>query len=726
MNDPSQQGYQYQPLHQEDGFRILELLPGISDAPLRCQIQEVSWRQNPEYEALSYAWGPPIFSKHVEETASDSILRVTENLFDALRFLRYDAEPRILWVDAICIDQSNATEKGHQVAQMGKIYKNAQSVAIWLGKEECNAAVNLLEELGRDYVKYGIPDTVNGKPVDLNPETYACQQELLYRHGGGCLSGFFERAWFERVWVIQEFTLPKIVRIHIGRRILTLQTFKKAMHVLWTLRDAGALVDKENSGGRLGSMLVSGLNFVTAAIQKAWQGDHEAVNDTNPLRLIDSLRINPIMLVPANILLNFREGYWRSVSQNMGNTGNMNILLLWSILTYAKCSHERDQLFGLLGLAENVHLITPDYESPIHKVWLDVSLKFLRDGDLSILHYCSSSPLSTRDTANAPSFVLNFSAVDRVPLMVLGGMGQAYFQAGLYSSQQVNPNLVEGRFPEIFGIHVDQATRISEKCVETAGSDTLLRFVLDIKTFRAIYSQCKEWVMTSAWPYNESLVDVFARTSLSNNQLTQADFPCSEEWIKVAFVLYFLGPWASRRDHTRIAKAEEMLGTPLVQLIKELQPDFFHYDSSTGDCDVKEALNRYDRECLLYQASVLQNLSRRVMFLTSKGYFGHGPDDMRETDWVIIPDGAETPFVVRPTGTTVDIDGEEVSMVQVLGDCYLHGWMYGDLFGHTVVNKVYSGNNAAGESIGAGMKFTGRDRPTSSGNTLIRQGFILC
>ena len=66
---------------------------------------------------------------------------VTLNLFKALQHLRLDTAPRVLWVDAICIDQDNIPERDAQVQLMGNIYRTAGRVIVWLGPEADNSAM---------------------------------------------------------------------------------------------------------------------------------------------------------------------------------------------------------------------------------------------------------------------------------------------------------------------------------------------------------------------------------------------------------------------------------------------------------------------------------------------------------------------------------------------------------------------------------------------------------
>lgn len=61
------------------------------------------------------------------------------NLDQALRSLRLRDQDRTIWIDAICINQADITERGHQVAQMGKIYESATAVTAWLGEASENS-----------------------------------------------------------------------------------------------------------------------------------------------------------------------------------------------------------------------------------------------------------------------------------------------------------------------------------------------------------------------------------------------------------------------------------------------------------------------------------------------------------------------------------------------------------------------------------------------------------
>jgi hypothetical protein len=125
--------YEHASLAHADSVRLIKLLPGTRGSPLTCNIFEARKRVNPAYEALSYVWGEPVFSHFIQETSTNTILNITTNLNQALQAIRHKDTARVLWIDAVCINQTDLKEKGHQVALMGQIYHDATRVVIWLG-----------------------------------------------------------------------------------------------------------------------------------------------------------------------------------------------------------------------------------------------------------------------------------------------------------------------------------------------------------------------------------------------------------------------------------------------------------------------------------------------------------------------------------------------------------------------------------------------------------------
>ena len=132
------QTYQYLPMKADREIRLLYLEPGSSKSLLSCSLRVVTLSKTPVYEALSYTWGEPVFSALMKCSPSGQIC-ITENLSVALCHLSLKDRVRVLWVDAICINQQDLVERSQQVSLMRDIYEGADPVIVWLGKDDGNA-----------------------------------------------------------------------------------------------------------------------------------------------------------------------------------------------------------------------------------------------------------------------------------------------------------------------------------------------------------------------------------------------------------------------------------------------------------------------------------------------------------------------------------------------------------------------------------------------------------
>jgi hypothetical protein len=117
-------------------IRVFDLQPsyfGNEEEPIRGHLRAVCLDDNPLYVALSYAWGDPLPSRQIM-CGTNETLPITTNCYDALQRLRHSFRTQTLWVDSICVNQSNEGEKSHEVSLMQDIYSQAQTVYIWLRK----------------------------------------------------------------------------------------------------------------------------------------------------------------------------------------------------------------------------------------------------------------------------------------------------------------------------------------------------------------------------------------------------------------------------------------------------------------------------------------------------------------------------------------------------------------------------------------------------------------
>lgn len=117
----------------EDTIRLIHLHPSDEwESPLVCQLRNnISLKYRPEYTALSYCWGEPVFDHPV--LIDGQKIMVTATLAQALRCIRRQ-KWQIVWADQLCIDQNNVKEKNRQVPMMWRIFSQAMCVWIYLGQ----------------------------------------------------------------------------------------------------------------------------------------------------------------------------------------------------------------------------------------------------------------------------------------------------------------------------------------------------------------------------------------------------------------------------------------------------------------------------------------------------------------------------------------------------------------------------------------------------------------
>ena len=119
---------------QRQEIRLLHVLPGSWNMPLRTQIKTASLLDELHYKALSYVWGQE--NEKCEIFIDDSKLVIKPRLFTVLVRVRAHGgdQVQILWVDALCIDQNNTLERNHQVSLMHEIYSKCSLCYVWFGE----------------------------------------------------------------------------------------------------------------------------------------------------------------------------------------------------------------------------------------------------------------------------------------------------------------------------------------------------------------------------------------------------------------------------------------------------------------------------------------------------------------------------------------------------------------------------------------------------------------
>lgn len=205
-------------------FRLFVLEPGIDGKIEGHFILEARERLvPPPYEALSYHWG----SKEDQAiiVCNGHEMKVRQNLYDALVELRLPHAPRLLWCDALCINQENNEEKNQQVRHMNSIYESAHRVLIFLGAEadDIKGAFTLLRYMHSsaeytarrkfDFITHFLPTSYTAAR-SLGQEGIS---ESAEQACWNCANALLCRPWFHRLWVLQEVLHARKATIFTSR-----------------------------------------------------------------------------------------------------------------------------------------------------------------------------------------------------------------------------------------------------------------------------------------------------------------------------------------------------------------------------------------------------------------------------------------------------------------------------------------------------------------------------
>jgi hypothetical protein len=341
----------YDPLHG-NSIRLLVIHPeSWWRTAVSCEMKTFPMDSLPEYEALSYTWGCLADTEKIEINGRH--FRVTRNLRLALQHLRRKNEVRILWVDAICINQMDYDEKSEQVGKMDKIYRQASNVCIWLGdsSNESDMAMSFLHKvldlnLFDDLVR------------TANKETSKQWQALI---------SLMSRPWFTRRWVVQEIALASAATLHCGNKMIK-----------WT--DFADAVDLVGADSTLNSL---------------WEA----------------------RTIPATHLVYASNNLCRKSSQNSETEKLRTLDVLLSTLTAFVVTDPADTIFALLALARDItpdgeYSIRVDYSKKIEEVCADfLNFSRHRSGFLDMI--CVPwAPIGNRSrySDSAPSWLCSLSS----------------------------------------------------------------------------------------------------------------------------------------------------------------------------------------------------------------------------------------------------------------------------------------------------------------------------
>ncbi|OGM45269.1 hypothetical protein ABOM_006437 [Aspergillus bombycis] len=691
-------------------IRLLNLLPGKWSDPIHCTWRIVSLDGNPKYKALSYVWGR---SKHSQPIClNGSPIHITRHLRRALRQLRNDNEAVCLWVDAVCINQSDDEEKTEQVKMMGKIYAQSQEVVVYLGdafspsfSQSFTTPSDTTDAMSHTMTPKDCYSTSAFNEIDTG---LVWRRPLSHKDGSylvcfiqfladgvdikrfiagtdqGSLEDVMEAlrlflsavSWWKRVWVIQEVVIASRIMILYGSMIAPWETFVKAANRV-----------QENARKEIPSLTPSDMKVL--------------VEFSRRIRGIESIR-----------------NRWKSPEQ-------ITLLQLLRQFSGRKATDPRDKVYALLGLAKDKPSVEPNYGAAELDVLTDTTLDIIsRSGSLDVL----AGDFTMKDNNALPSWIPDWSSPPDafiqsrienvkyynackgspvyVQLQASKELSAVYEYITQLNSKQgegdkpddVISNWIHTHWPSLASspwadplrayqngyIDREQCLEVIEAYYNTRGGPGCLRHHgKGVVSLPGLLIDSVIVVGETMWSDTELIPTIIAWHAMMGRSIIWEDF---ESTICADLV----SDTATGQCRRLSPRDRDLIRT---WLAKEVSHHSVPVDTSLGrqlnslGIDVSD-LGAHDSYSSSIRSFIMQATYRRKFFFTANGRTGLGPVGTEIDDTVCIFPGAKTPFILRrrPTGVGGVGGGRyrypfirlAMKAHEILGDCYVHRLMDGE------------------------------------------------
>ncbi|KAH8587148.1 heterokaryon incompatibility protein-domain-containing protein [Bisporella sp. PMI_857] len=626
--------YEYISLAEKRFIRVLKLKPGNS-GDLCCDLIPVSLDKLPKYEALSYSWDSQELTGRI--SCHGKQLSVTPNCEAALRRLRLQWDSRLLWIDAICIDQSSVVERNQQVAHMGEIYTMAKRVVVWIGEgsPETLLAFQYFERVAVTGML--LRKDTQARMLDLQIKRFKEESKNLHEGNftslDGVLKDVFSRSWFSRLWTIQEVALARRIDVMCGSAKINFNHFAAGSRIVAQLQEG-----PDTESPLLGHGVLSG---------------HIALH----VRIMDSLKRYRDWKVK---LAEFIFRYPKSESPKLSRS---------TILELGRdkmTSDPKDKIFGLYGLLSAMDFKLAqdiDYSKSLVQIYTDETVAALtEDNSLDIFYNITGS----ESVPGLPSWVPDWSDTTSPRCTTHWSFCAAGEDPPRFGIHRVDAKLLcRGRI-------LDIVESVSNKIMPPAKGDKNWRFedVIDavqdwaafcdpefITEFRHVPQKYVTGELFSAESFCDILIrggtilsdpygeleatrDVYRRISTERVRQQETSAMC---WFPIA-----------------TAATTDVLYRRMSDYPESLVSD----DILTG---ISLALAAHPLAKRYHQLVELMSQGLR-MFKTEYGFLGTALPTIQKDDEVVLIAGLRMPFILRP------LAGQEY---RILGPAYVSGAMGG-------------------------------------------------
>ncbi|KAF2731891.1 hypothetical protein EJ04DRAFT_497869 [Polyplosphaeria fusca] len=611
--------FRYQSLEWSNDIRLLSIppkTPTSSTNAVKYTLSHVSLDSGYRYKALSYVWGNSALSHGI--CVNESILPIAENLAIVLEELQNGDEEVSFWIDAICINQQDASEKTSQVQLMRDIYKAAEEVVLWLGPStpQTDCTLQQVRKLGDKLVNLNMwslnwsnPNMWADRPTGLTDEEVRLRSgvmEIVHQHleeirDGGhpfwwIMSDLRTRSWFKRVWCIQECANARTAIFRCGREGVEFTRF-----------------------------------WATACYVRLFESiasHHPAAQEGDSFWKMEWLTNAMVAAFPTD-LISIRRQTLLSGTYNLRTLLHMTNVVESSTERRIEATDPRDRVYALLGIASDPAAtdIIADYNVSCESVYITTAHALIRHGHDDILSLCRTRNLYP----SLPSWVPDWSAQIRKPWSTFHT--DCFFNASGGSSITIKS---DGAFSKITlqGVFVDTIQEAGS--IWSLGVDTkfdyaaALRYVNDVGAY---LSQSPRYTP-------EERVEAEWRLPIGDTELgTQA--------------------WQITRATPRSYMRE---GHATLRLV-----------ASTSDDAAEDAHVKFVKSNRLPFASYMCQMERMHEsrpFRSESGWVGIAPSHAKPGDVVFIFKGCRVPYVIR--------NHEQANGWSLVGEAHVYAIMDGE------------------------------------------------
>ncbi len=662
---PASSPYRYSSTLGQSEVRLLRFDSSGGEA-LSCFLETHDLKEScPEFLALSYTWGTAIYDadfnspdQPLERTCSivcDGVdLKVTQNLFNACTQLRDNGPGKYVWIDAVCINQRDLEEKGRQILLMGDIYGSAEEVIVWLGMTSTylddfiwatNALLPKLENIASQHDRAGTYGRTIFDPVlhqILDEESFF---DRFYNFCMFCGT----RAWFRRAWTLQEVGRARKIRLQCGPHTLSWARATSLSRYIkiygWDVQFRGFAKHR-------------GLNFTYTGLEFT---KRETLRQASAVDLISETSAGTARMFGA-------EGGLASC-----------IALMCQFIISARpyeCSNPRDKIYSILGFLDHLlpesmsSYLKPDYMLSVEAIYQGFTELVLNNVPLlSVLSYVEDP--SSRKLESLPSWVPDYSVLE-VPNPVWLQSDPGTFEA-LASHGNPGPRKIENSVLYCEGSAFDTVDRVCSLSNKDAVEGNQIKAFLELCSFLPPRLN------------GQHRVECLWRTLIHDTFHRQHPAPRGlEEKFPKYLVTQIVQDVVNSPDATSalghyqgvLRKLDPANTSAALPQFDEIQR-YYELASqlSTGDPSDEPGLlakiTLIDAGAEVYNSALASPSAGRKLFTTQKGFIGMGPLSTTPGDQVWFMYDALTPFVLQPR--------PEDANFKLVGECYLHGFMHGEV-----------------------------------------------